>query len=178
MIIKIQAGHLQTLLFFIAAIHLYNVVKMTFMKHTSLNDHTPCSLSFTLSKEIKCSHIIQGRQCSKVIFARFFWSTGDLVASQVHDPICCCLTHGAIVKELSRFENTVALLPCLKVLSLLEQKPRAVWLFDGQCTQTNVVCRASTETYFLLHTVERQEKCKKKKNKKKNRLREREGGAR
>jgi hypothetical protein len=37
------------------------------------------------------------------------------------------------------------------VLALLEEKPGAVRVFDGQGTQTNVVCRASTETDFLLY---------------------------
>ncbi len=123
------------------------------MHGASTCTHVPCSLSFTFSKEIECSHVITRRQGSKVIFARFLCPRGDVVASQVHDPVCCCFTHGAIVEQLARFENTVTFLPRLKVLALLEEKPGAVWVFDGQGTQTNVVCRASTETDFLLYYI-------------------------
>ena len=60
--------------------------------------HAPRSLSFTFSKEIKSSHIIERRDGSKVIFARFLCPRGDMIAGQVHDPICCCLAHGSIVE--------------------------------------------------------------------------------
>ena len=113
---------------------IFNLTSLQFEKNI-----LPFSLSFALCKEVIRSLIARWGICLEIKLPHFIVSNRCFVALQVHDAIGSGMGHLAVVEQLACLEHTVAPPPSLNVVPPLVKEAVAVWVLDGEGTETDVV---------------------------------------